>query len=264
MKRRDRWIDVLRKTAQKAPRLTRTPQPSLDEATLWGAHDRAVEAVKQTAETAERVAANAARHRTALDGGLERIRTMSGRLADVATGWGRVQEAFDRLGLVALNAGLEGAKIGDPAGRALVLVADETRAYVQRGGDAAKELAATVAEIGGECTKLQAQLDQERVAAAQIADEAARAQASVQSADRAVEEIGERLRRVTGSDPEVARALHEASSHARGLLTALSTLSSRTQAGPALAALRPVMEPLVRLLGEIDGAVPDEDGEAEG
>lgn len=264
MKRRERWIDVLRKTAEKAPRLARTPQPSLDEATLWGAHDRAVESVKQTAESAERVAANAARHRTALDGGVERLRSLGGRAADAAAGFARVQEAFDRLGLVALNAGLEGAKIGDPAGRALVLVADELRAYVQRGGDAAKELSATIAEVSAECSKAQAQVEQERAAAGQIADEAARAHASVQAVDRAVEEIGERLRRVTGSDPEVARALHEASSHARGLLTALSTLSSRTQAAPALAALRPMMEPLAKLLRDIDGAAGGDDAEGDG
>ena len=62
----------------------------------------------------------------------------------------------------------------------------------------------------------------------------------------------------TGIDPETARAVGLATEHARGLMTALSTLSTAAQAAPVLGALRPVIAPLTRLLGEI------EQGENEG
>ena len=55
-----------------------------------------------------------------------------------------------------------------------------------------------------------------------------------------------------------------AAEHARGLMTALSALSTASQAGPVLGALRPVIGPLVRLLDEIDTRAPDGGGGQQG
>ena len=57
--------------------------------------------------------------------------------------------------MVALNAGLEGARAGESQGRALLLLSEEIRANVVRGADAASELdrlgytACWVPDLGG-------------------------------------------------------------------------------------------------------------------
>jgi hypothetical protein len=57
----------------------------------------------------------------------------------------------------------------------------------------------------------------------------------------------------------MARVVSLAAEHARGLMTALSSLPAAAPGAPVLLALRPVIGPLVRLLGEIDARTPDGD-----
>ena len=45
------------------------------------------------------------------------------------------RESFERLNIVALNAGLEGARLGEAAGKPLSLVSEEVRAQAERGGE---------------------------------------------------------------------------------------------------------------------------------
>ena len=77
-----------------------------------------------------------------MDAVADRTRALSSRAAELQAGFARVLDAFERLGLVALNAGLEGARLGEAEGRQLGLVSDEVRAQSSRGGDAARELGA--------------------------------------------------------------------------------------------------------------------------
>jgi len=91
-------------------------------------------------------------------------------------------------------------------------------------------------------------LDRAREAFAEVAQEAAKVGGASADAERALVEIGERLEKTTGSDPETARAIAEAAEHARALVSALTTLSGKVPQSLVLAALRPVLEPLARLL----------------
>jgi hypothetical protein len=69
----------------------------------------------------------------------------------------------------------------------------------------------------------------------------------------ALVDIADRLRKTTGSDPETARAIGEATDHARALVAALGTLSGKVPQALVVSALRPVLEPLSRMLdGEDD------------
>jgi hypothetical protein len=73
--------------------------------------------------------------------------------------------------------------------------------------------------------------------------------------------MGERVKKTTGSDPEAVRALAEASERARALVTALASLSGKVPRALLVGALRPVLEPVARLLVEEDeGAEPTERG----
>jgi hypothetical protein len=87
--------------------------------------------------------------------------------------------------------------------------------------------------------------------------EAAHLQAAAQQASKSIADLGARLRRATGVDPEVARAVAVAAEHARGLMTALSTLTMAAKEAPVMSALKPVIGPLVRLLREIEGGEDD-------
>ncbi|MFT3774314.1 MAG: hypothetical protein QM820_53820 [Minicystis sp.] len=262
--RRRRWIEVLRRTAGVADDGEgRGSGATLDDAALWGAHENASKALAEAGARAERVASSAARMRPMIEGAAERASLVSARSEGLGAGAARVTESFERLGVVALNAGLEGARLSDPHGRALLLLSDEIRANVARGADAAEQLARAVDEIAAESGEVRRQLERSRGEAADVGQEAAHLQAAAQQAAKALDDLGARLRKATGIDPEMARLVTSASDHARGLMTALSALATAAPGAPVLGALRPVIAPLARLLGEIDERALGE-GEGQG
>src|SRR5262249_26308930 len=134
--RRRRWFDVLRRTTagpDSPTRSMRGGQAALDDASLWTAHEQAPHSLAGASASAERVAASVAKQRVSIDGAAERASLVAARSAGLGASAARVSEAFERLGLVALNAGLEGARLAEPQGRALLLLSEEIRANVTRG-----------------------------------------------------------------------------------------------------------------------------------
>ena len=238
---------------------------ALEDAALWRAHEQAAKSLEDSGARAERLAAAVARQRGLIEGAAERANLVAARSEGLSTSSARVTEAFERLGVVALNAGLEGARVAEPQGRALLLLSEEIRANVRRGADAAEQLSRVVEEISGEAAEVRRQLERSRLEVSDVVQEAAQLQASAHQAEHSLEDLAGRLRRATGVDPEMARAVALASEHARGLMTALSTLSTAAHAAPAMGALRPMIGPLARLLGEIEGALKDDSrGSGEG
>jgi chromosome segregation ATPase len=231
---------------------TSTPL-GLDAAALWNAEEQAVRSIEESSTRAERLAAAVARQRSSIEGAAERANLVAARAEGLAANAARVAESFERLGVVALNAGLEGARLPEPQGRALLLLSEEIRTNVRRGADASEQLARVVAEITGESLEVRRQLERSRAEVSDIGQEAAHLQAAAKQATRSIEDLGARLRRATGVDPEVARAVAAATEHARGLMTALSSLTAAAREAPVVSALKPVIGPLVRLLREIEG-----------
>jgi hypothetical protein len=254
--RRRRWIEVLRRTAGVGDDDGRSQGTALEDAALWAAHDRATASLGESSARAERVAATITRQRAHLEGASERASLVAARSEGLGPGAARVTEAFERLGVVALNAGLEGARAGEAQGRALLLLSEEIRANVVRGADAAAELGRAVDEIASESAEVRRQIERGRLEVSEVGQEAAQLQAAASAAARSLDDLGSRLRKATGIDPEMARLVALAAEHARGLMTALSALSTATHSGPVLGALRPVIGPLVRLLGEIEARAP--------
>ena len=225
---------------------------AVEESALWAAHARAATAVRDAGEAAQRIASHVAKQRGTVDALSDRARAVSARASDLSASFGRIVDSFARLELVALNAGLEGARMGE-GGQAMGLVSDEVRAQATRGSEASRELSAALAEIGSELVQVNASLDRAREAAAEVAQEAARVGGASADAERALTDIGDRFRKTTGSDPETARAIAEATEHARALVGALGTLSGKVPQALVVSALRPVLEPLSRMLeGEDD------------
>jgi methyl-accepting chemotaxis protein len=245
---KQRLLRLLRRTT-KGTRAVRERSPA-DESALWSAHERATVRVRDAGSAAQRIASSAARQRAAMDTVADRARAMSSRASELQAAFARVVDGFEQLSLVALNAGLEGARLGEAEGRQLGLVGDEVRAQSLRGGDAARALGAGLDQLAGELSLLESNVGQAQGVVAEVTQESARVAGATSDAEAALSDIGERVKRTTGSDPEVVRAIAEASERARALVGSLSVLRGKVPRALLVSALRPALEPLVRLLGD--------------
>jgi ABC-type transporter Mla subunit MlaD len=224
----------------------------VEESALWTTYQRAAQAVKESGEGAQRLAAHVAKQRSIVDGLADRARGASSRTNDLSASFTRLQEGFARLELVALNAGLEGARFGEGPGQALGLVAEEVKAQSSRGSQACRDLASSLGEVASELGHVHASLERIREGSAEAAQETARLGASSADAERALTEMADRLKSNTGTDPETARALADATEHARLLIASLATVTAKAPRAVVVAALAPILEPLFRILRDPD------------
>ncbi len=248
---------MLRRTAKSA-QVSVAGRNAADESALWASHERALGATKEAAAAAQRISSGVARQRGAVDGVADRTRVVAGRAQELATSLARIGDSFERLDLVALNAGLEGARLGESAGRALLLVGDDVRAHTSRGIETARTVSAAAADVVNELAQLSAYVAQTRETTGDVAQDAARVVGASSEAEGALVDIGERLRKATGSDPETVRAIADAGENARALVASLTALSGKVPRNLLLSALRPMLDPLARLLSD---EANEEDGE---
>jgi methyl-accepting chemotaxis protein len=223
---------------------------AIDDGALWSAHERALVRARDAGAASQRIGSTAGRQREAMDAVADRAHALSSRAAEVQAGFARVLDVFERLGLVALNAGLEGARLGEGEGRQLGLVSDEVRAQAARGGEVARELGTGISSLVVELTQLESNVSQAQVVVAEVTQDSARAAGAASDAESALLDMGERVKKATGSDPEAVRAIAEASERARALMTSLASLTGKVPRPLLLGALRPVLEPLARLLAD--------------
>jgi methyl-accepting chemotaxis protein len=236
------------------------PRQSLDEAQLFGFQERASRATEESMSTCQAAGATAAEQRSSLDAAADHARLLLSRSRDIKSAAEQVREILERVKLIALNAGLEGSRMGE-SGRALVSVADEMRALVTRGLDALGEHLVALDQVERERERLREYVERARQTAGQLAEELLRAQGAQREASSTLDEFREHLQRTTGTDPETARAAAAAAEHARELSTTFSRLSSRGERRLVLRALAPSLEPLLRLLRELESTGGDADAE---
>jgi methyl-accepting chemotaxis protein len=241
---RNRFFRLWRRGDAKVPRSI------AEEGALWTAHARAQESTKQASEAAERAATSTAKQRATLDAGADEARAAAARNEEVLRQVSRLADAFERLDVVALNAGLEGARLGEIAGRPLSLVSEEVRAQAERGAESAREIGRSLGDCARELSALTTRFEDARAHGGDVTQHASSAAAAAAEAARALGELGDRLRTATGSDPETAQAIAQATEHARALVSALGALSGRVPRALLSNALRPMLEPLVRSLFE--------------
>jgi methyl-accepting chemotaxis protein len=243
---KQRFLRLLRRTAKGA----RLPgqRSTADDSALWSAHERALVRARDAGAAAQRIASSAARQRASIDGVADRTRALSSRAAELQGGFGHLIDAFERLALVALNAGLEGARLGDAEGRQLALVSDEVRAHSSRGAETAREVAGALMQLAADLSQLEGQVAQAQGVVVEVTQDSARAAGAASDAESALLDMGERVKKATGSDPETVRAIAEASERARALVSSLSTLSGKVPRTLLIAALGPVLAPLARVL----------------
>ena len=252
---KQRLLRLLRRTTKGARALGE--RTTADESAMWSAHERALVRARDAGAAAQRIASSAARQRASIDAVADRARGLGSGAAEVQGALARVLDAFERLGLVALNAGLEGARLGEAEGRQLGLVSDEVRSHATRGADTARALADALTQLVADVAQLDTHVAQAQNVVAEVTQDAARAAGAASDAESALVDIGERVKKATGSDPETVRAIAEASERARALVAALSVLSGKVPRSLLAGALAPVLAPLARVLADEE---PEEDG----
>jgi methyl-accepting chemotaxis protein len=215
---------------------------------LHGEHEKAKRASETALTIARSLGTVAAQQRSALDAAADEARLLGARGSELRSSAERVRENLERTKLVALNAGLEGARLGESVGRAVIGMAEEVRTLAARGLEALGEHAESLDYVVRGRDRLQEQLDQVRQRASLAAEELLRAEAAQTEVGAAIAALGQRIEAATGTDSQTAQALAAASSHARGLLDALSMLSAKPERGLILKALGPTLGPLLRLL----------------
>ena len=253
---KSRFLKLLRRTATNAQKTQ--GRGVGEENALWLAHERAVASNKVASEAAQRIAAAAAKQRSSFEATAEQARSAAARTPELERIAVRVRDTFERLGLIALNAGLEGARLGESGGRSLSLVSDEVRTLSERGGEAVRELSQGIGEVSRESGALAARIDDARTQTGEIGQAAALASSSSLELERVLGDIGERLRKTTGSDPDTLRAIATATEHARQLVVALGALSGKVPRTLLVSTLRPVLEPLLRVVADEDADEADE------
>ncbi|HEY6561539.1 MAG TPA: methyl-accepting chemotaxis protein [Polyangiaceae bacterium] len=243
------------------PARASSARPSaIDESVLLSCQDRASRAAETSMSTCQAAGATAAQQRTSLDGAVDHARLLLSRSRDIKSAAERVREALERAKLIALNAGLEGARLGESVGRPLVSVADEMRSVIGRGLDALAEHLSVLDQVDRERERLREHVEQARQLASQLADELLRAQSAQRESGDALAACAEYLQQATGTDPETARAVSQARDLVQGLSGVLGQLSSGTQRSLLLRALGPSLEPLLAVLRELDRASRNRDG----
>lgn len=237
----------------RSPKSERGSTTAADAGALWTAHARASSSTREAGEAAQRIASNVAKQRGALDSVGDRARAVATRAQDLGTSFSRVNDAFEKLSLVALNAGLEGARLGEHVGHSLQLVSEEVRLSSARGLESARELSSALSEVASELGQVTGNLERAREAAAEVAQEAARVGNASSDTERALGELADRMKRATGSDPETAKALADAVEHGRAFVGALGSLGEKVPRSILMSVLRPVLEPLLKWIGEEEG-----------
>jgi methyl-accepting chemotaxis protein len=220
--------------------------------TDWAAHAALVEGARRSAEQAEQTELDATAALTRGRGELEllseSIRTLPARNRELRTNVQLLREALDRAKLSALNAGLEGARLGDPVGRALVDLAGDLRDLLGRAVGTLEEHGSLLGELERERERERESLTTARTALAASGESLGRAQALRRDLSRAISELERQVSAELGADPETTRLIASATDQAQALR---QTLTSLVASGAGETA-RELLGPLAAALGDTD------------
>jgi hypothetical protein len=178
--------------------------------------------------------AQAARQAAEIEALLEAGERLALRGRDLRAGVQELRETLERGRLSTLNAALEGARLGEAAGKALMAMTDEVRSTLSRSGDVLDDHATRVAELERERERLVLALAPLADAARAVAAEVTRAAERNRSQRSALGDLALELRQRLGVDPELGGLVARATREASELLDTLAALEARgaeSQAG---------------------------------
>lgn len=198
--------------------------------------ERLAEAVKTSADADQasgQAQAQAARQAAEIESLLEGGERLALRGRDLRASVQELRDTLERGRLSTLNAALEGARLGEVAGKALMAMTDEVRSALGRSADVLDDHATRVAELERERERLVLALGPLADAARAVASEITRAADRARSQRDALAELTLELRQQLGVDPELGGLLARATREASDFLDTLNALEARGAHGEA-------------------------------
>jgi len=186
------------------------------------------------------------RQRSELDAVQDSAQKLAARGRDIRNSLQVLRESLDRAKLSALNAGLEGARLGEPVGKALVVMSDEQRNLLARALDSLEQHGVLSAEVDRDRDRCLVELTRLSEAARQTDGSLGRAREQSQLTLALLHELRTDFAEISGADPEAARAMAETAAHVRTAADSLLALSERAPLGAD--SLRELLGPLLALI----------------
>jgi hypothetical protein len=186
-----------------------------------------LKASTEAAHASGQAGAQAGRQATEIEGLLEGGERLALRGRDLRASVQELRETLERSRLSTLNAALEGARLGEVAGKALLAMTDEVRSALEHGKGVLDDHATRVAELERERERLVLALGPLADAARTVATEAARAAERSRAQQGALSELALELRQRLGVDPELGGLVASAARQASELLETLAALEAR-------------------------------------
>jgi methyl-accepting chemotaxis protein len=218
-------------------------QSSLDAGLFAAALDEVRRMARAAFEKHQETASAIARQATTLISSTDQIQLLTTRDPELRSSLTRLRESLERSRLAALNAGLDGSRMGE-AGRNLLAVADDMRVQLTRGIDAFDEHKAMLDELEREFGRLRRDLDSARADAMALREAAQKTHDEQRRVDDALTRVADAMRGVSGLDQDTTEWLARATEHALGLRQALDALGSTASRIAILTELRRLLERL--------------------
>jgi hypothetical protein len=187
----------------------------------------AVKASSDADQASGQAQAQAARQAAEIEALLEGGERLALRGRDLRASVQELRDTLERGRLSTLNAALEGARLGEVAGKALMAMTEEVRSALGRSADVLDDHATRVAELERERERLVLALGPLADAARAVASEVTRAADRNRSGRDALAELSSELRAQLGVDPELGGLVARASREAAELLDTLAALEAR-------------------------------------
>ncbi|HYQ16978.1 MAG TPA: hypothetical protein VEQ58_14505 [Polyangiaceae bacterium] len=194
----------------------------------------ALKASTDAAHASSSAGSHANRQASELEALLEGGERLALRGRDLRASVQELRDTLERSRLSTLNAALEGARLGEVAGKALLAMTDEVRSALAHGAEVLDDHAARVGDLERERERLLLALGPLADAARALATEAARAADRSRTQQGALAELALELRQRLGVDPELGGLVARASREAADLLDTLTALEARGASEQAL------------------------------
>lgn len=225
-----------------------TAEAELNAAMLFGSHHVVSRHVARAAEECSQSVKLLQQCRSQIEACANQARRFEVRLKDGRHATAQLVETLDRIKLVALNTGLEGARMGEPAGKALVSVADEVRTLATRGLEIVVEQVQLLENAEAEQQILVQDAEQAQAQAKAISNLMSQACESQRDTLVGLAELERNIERASGIDPRTARELEQIAEHTQALLTALEQLTTDRRQRAVHGLVRPALLPLLAAL----------------
>ena len=237
--------EITRGTASKFPG---SETDELSAALLFGAHHVASKCAQQAVEQCGKANQGLQQCRSQVEACADQARRLEVRLRDTRSSASQLSDTLERIKLVALNTGLEGARLGESSGKALVAIAEEVRNLASRGLEIVAAHTRLVEEAEVEQSKLIQSSELAQSLAQGLSNMLRQTQECQTDSLAALDMLEKAIERASGLDATTALEVQRVAEYGQGLLSALEGLSVSRRQKIAKTMLLPAIEPLLRTL----------------